>query len=93
MESTPITDWLGHGLMMKLHGLKLAIREWNNSYHRETVTLLDLVTQLSQLDNLEGIVCLNEDQINRRRLLREQIENLTIQDHIHWQQRCKLKAS
>lgn len=61
----PIIDWPRYGLMMKLHGLKLAIREWNNSYRREVATFSDLVTQLSQLDNLEDRVCLNDDQINR----------------------------
>lgn len=63
---------------MKLQDLKFVIRDWNNTQCREASNLPSLVTELTQLDDLEDRDSLNEEQISRHRLLHEHIENLTV---------------
>lgn len=85
-----IQGWPGHGFMMKLKGLKSELRKWNLSQRLSVARLPSLVTQLKMLDDIEDRVPLSMEQISSRRLLREQIEDLSAQEHIYWHQRCKL---
>ncbi|TYK17996.1 reverse transcriptase [Cucumis melo var. makuwa] len=85
-----VAGWPRHGLMMKLKALQMFLRSWNNQ-HREATKLPSLISQLRELDNIGNRIQLSVEQLSTSCLLREQIEQLTAQEHIQWRLRSKPK--